>query len=66
MITLTKIIATLGPATSTPKMIEQLAKAGVNAFRLNFSHGTHAEHLAQINAIRAQSKKDKIHYTVLL
>ena len=46
-------------------MIAQLAKAGVNAFRLNFSHGTHAEHLAQIKAIRTQSQKDKTHYAIL-
>ena len=65
MIALTKIIATLGPGSSTPEMIAKLAKAGVNVFRLNFSHGTHTEHLAQIKAIRAQSEKDKVHYTIL-
>ena len=65
MIPLTKIIATLGPASSSPEMISNLAKTGVNVFRLNFSHGTHAEHKARINAIRAQAKKDKIHYTIL-
>ena len=65
MIALTKIIATLGPGTSSPNMISKLAKAGVNVFRLNFSHGTHEEHLAQVKAIRNQSKKDKAHYTIL-
>ena len=65
MIALTKIIATLGPVSSSPQMIAELAKAGVNVFRLNFSHGTHAEHLAQIKTIRTQSKKDKKHYTIL-
>ena len=45
MIPLTKIIATLGPATSSAKMIEKLAKAGANVFRLNFSHGSYSEHL---------------------
>ena len=65
MIALTKIIATLGPVSSSPDMIAKLAKAGVNVYRLNFSHGTHAEHLAQIKAIRNQSKKDKAHYTIL-
>ena len=61
MIALTKIIATLGPSSSSSEMIAKLAKAGVSVFRLNFSHGTQAEHLAQIKAIRAQSKKDRIH-----
>jgi pyruvate kinase len=39
-----KIIATLGPSSSSPEMIEKLFLAGVDAFRLNFSHGTHADH----------------------
>ena len=65
MIALTKIITTLGPGSSSPAMIAKLAKAGANVFRLNFSHGTHAEHKAQIDTIRAQSKKDQMHYTIL-
>ena len=65
MIALTKIIATLGPGSSSPEMIAKLAKAGANVFRLNFSHGTHAEHLEQIKTIRARAKKDKQHYTIL-
>ena len=40
----TKIVATLGPASSTPERIEALIKAGMNVARLNFSHGTHDEH----------------------
>ena len=44
----TKIVATLGPATDTPEKIDALMKAGVNVFRLNFSHGTHEEHLEKI------------------
>ena len=42
----TKIIATVGPASA--EKIDKLLAAGVNGIRLNFSHGTHAEHLAQI------------------
>ncbi|MBA4117628.1 MAG: pyruvate kinase [Candidatus Puniceispirillum sp.] len=53
----TKIIATLGPASSTPEMIETLFLAGADLFRLNFSHGTHAAHEANIQAIRALSQK---------
>lgn len=53
----TKILATLGPATNTPEMIEQLAAAGVNGFRLNFSHGTYDERDKQIEWIRAHASK---------
>jgi pyruvate kinase len=48
----TKIIATLGPASSTAAQIEAMARAGADVFRLNFSHGTHADHQARANAIR--------------
>ncbi|CAA7624114.1 pyruvate kinase [Magnetospirillum sp. SS-4] len=47
-----KIIATLGPATSTPEAIEKLFRAGADVFRLNFSHGSHADHKARLDAIR--------------
>ncbi len=49
----TKIIATVGPACSTPEMLAQLAEAGADVFRLNFSHGTHADHAERIEMIRA-------------
>ena len=48
----TKIVATLGPASSEPEMIRRLFDAGVDVFRLNFSHGTHADHKARYDAIR--------------
>ncbi len=44
----TKIIATVGPSISSPGVMEQLLKSGVNAFRFNFSHGTREEHLEKI------------------
>jgi len=53
----TKILATLGPATSTPEMIEQLIATGVNGIRLNFSHGSHEERDIQIPAIRDASRR---------
>ncbi|MGE0042068.1 MAG: pyruvate kinase [Vicinamibacterales bacterium] len=49
----TKIIATLGPATSSSDAISRLIAAGVDVFRLNFSHGTHEEHGARIRLVRA-------------
>jgi len=51
----TKILATLGPATSTPEKVKELMQAGANGFRLNFSHGTHEERLDQIRWIREAS-----------
>jgi pyruvate kinase len=53
----TKIIATLGPASSTREMMTQLFLAGADVFRLNFSHGAHADHAARIETIRAIEKK---------
>ncbi len=48
----TKIVATVGPASETKEQLLALAKAGVNVFRLNFSHGTHDDHLMRLNRIR--------------
>jgi len=53
----TKIVATLGPASSSQDMIRQLFVAGVDVFRLNFSHGTHDDHRARLEAIRAIEKE---------
>lgn len=53
----TKIIGTIGPATSSPEMIEQLLKAGMDVARLNFSHGSYEEHAENIRTIRKASKK---------
>ncbi len=49
----TKIIATLGPASSSAEVLSRLFHAGADVFRLNFSHGTHEDHLARITMIRA-------------
>ena len=48
----TKIVATIGPASRTPQVLRQLIDAGVDVFRLNFSHGTHEEHSAVLADIR--------------
>jgi pyruvate kinase len=48
----TKIVCTIGPATRSPEVLARLVRAGMDVARLNFSHGTHAEHGAVIRAIR--------------
>src|ERR1700758_5269328 len=48
----TKIIATLGPASSAPEVLTRLFQAGADVFRLNFSHGTHEDHAARFAMIR--------------
>ncbi|CAG4915462.1 unnamed protein product [Acidocella sp. C78] len=53
----TKIVATIGPASSTPEMLAQLFETGADVFRLNFSHGTHEDHLARLQLIRALERK---------
>jgi pyruvate kinase len=52
-----KILATLGPASNTPEVIERLIEAGMNAVRINMSHGTHDEHASVIEKARAAAKK---------
>ena len=47
-----RIVATLGPASRAPGMVKALAQAGVDVFRLNFSHGTHQDHAAALKAVR--------------
>ena len=47
----TKILATIGPASDSPEMIEKLINAGINGARLNFSHGSYDEHAAKIKAV---------------
>lgn len=47
-----KIVATIGPASSSPEMLKRLFLAGVDTFRLNFSHGSHENHAKVFNAIR--------------
>ncbi len=51
----TKIVATIGPASESPEMLERLIRAGLNVARLNFSHGDFAGHAEVITRIRAAS-----------
>jgi len=53
MLRKTKIICTLGPAVDSEDMILALIRGGMNAARFNFSHGTHPEHLARLNMLKA-------------
>lgn len=62
----TKIVCTIGPATESEEMIENLILAGMNVARLNFSHGTHESHKKTIDLIRKVSKKLNIHVGILV
>jgi pyruvate kinase len=61
-----KIVATLGPSSSTFEQIENLFKIGVDVFRLNFSHGKHEDHRERYDIIRAIGKKYNHPIAVLL
>lgn len=61
----TKIVATLGPASSSDEVVRRLIEAGVDVFRLNFSHGTHDTHLANIQRVRAAAKELGRHIALL-
>ena len=52
-----KIVATLGPASESEKMIELLFLSGVDVFRLNFSHGDHKDHIKKVKILRSLEKK---------
>jgi pyruvate kinase len=60
-----KIVATIGPASSSPAVIEKLYLSGVDVFRLNFSHGDHAGHEKVYNAIRSIGRKNHSFPTIL-
>ena len=62
----TKIVATLGPATDAPGILQQLIAAGADVFRLNASHGTTADHAVRIAAVRAAGKEAGAHIGILL
>ncbi|HMT03623.1 MAG TPA: pyruvate kinase [Burkholderiales bacterium] len=61
----TKIVATIGPTSSTPEIIEELIKTGVDVFRLNFSHGNYEIHKQNIINIRKISQKLDKHVAIM-
>src|SRR5215467_7721470 len=52
----TKIVATIGPASETPEVLERLIRAGLSVARLNFSHGNFADHAERIRRIRSAAE----------
>ncbi len=56
MLRRTKIVATLGPASSDQKVLEQMIRAGVDLVRMNFSHGTAQDHVSRAETVRAAAK----------
>jgi pyruvate kinase len=61
----TKIVATIGPATESAPMLRRLIDAGATTFRLNFSHGDHADHAVRIATIRQVSEELGVHVAIL-
>jgi len=61
----TKIVCTVGPASESPQVLEALIQGGMNVARLNFSHGTHEEHLKKIKTIRQIADRLRRPVTIL-
>ncbi len=61
----TKIIATIGPASSSKSKLKKLILAGANVCRINFSHGSHEDHLSVIRSVRELSEELGIHTAIL-
>src|SRR5688572_30320260 len=62
----TKILATLGPASAKPEVLDAMIAAGLDAVRLNFSHGTHEAHAASYKMVREASERAKKPIAILL
>ena len=61
----TKIVATVGPATSSKEMLLKIINEGVNVVRVNFSHGKYEDHLEVINSVREINKEKSLHIALL-
>ena len=66
MHTRTKIVCTIGPAVNSYEKIVELIDAGMNVARLNFSHGTHQDHLKVIEILKRQEGRKKIPLGIML
>ena len=62
----TKIVCTLGPACETEEIVTEMAKAGMNVARLNFSHNTHADHQRRIDNVKKVREKLGLPIAILL
>ncbi len=62
----TKIVATLGPASSTRERLTELFEAGADVFRLNFSHGTHDDHRRRVDLLRELEARNKHPISILM
>ncbi len=65
MVRRTKIVCTLGPSSSTQEEIRNLIAAGMDVARLNFSHGSHADHVARIKTVREEAARQGRTVTIL-
>jgi pyruvate kinase len=61
----TKIVATLGPASSNYTVLRKMVRAGLDVVRLNFSHGTHKQHLESVNLVRRINQKYRRHIRIM-
>ena len=61
----TKIVATIGPASSSPEVLRQMLLAGMNVARLNFSHGSYEDHGRTVKLLRSLSKELDLPLTIL-
>lgn len=61
----TKIVATVGPSSQSVEVLSQMILAGVNVFRLNFSHGTHEYHEKILQNIRLSAQETGLIVSVL-
>ena len=60
-----KIVCTIGPATESPELLDQLIESGMNVARLNFSHGSHESHGRAIKAIRAAAARRHVAVAII-
>jgi len=61
----TQIVATIGPASSNYKVLRKMFAAGLDVVRLNFSHGTHAQHAEIMALVRQLNKKYRRHIRIM-